>query len=319
VFIIATFYHFFDFPDFAEKRATLLAELRRLDIKGSLLIASEGINGTLAGSREAIDSYLDYLKEHIVKNPFEHKESRCDRQPFGRSKVRIKKEIISLGEATPSLALALSSPLPLAGGARACPREGGEGGNLSAGSECVDGFPHPASPVNGGGEGRVGRYVEPKDWNALIADPDTLVIDARNAYEVHLGTFERAIDPNTRNFKQLPAFVRQTLDPAQHKKIATFCTGGIRCEKFSSWLLDQGFAEVYQLKGGILKYLEEMPAAASRWQGECYVFDERIAVGHGLAPSQTASMCPACGHPLKEEERIKDQVPCPYCPPAFQT
>lgn len=265
---IAAFYHFFDFPNFADTRAPLLAELKRLEIKGSLLIASEGINGTLAGSREAIDTFLAYLKQHIVQGDFTHKESHADRQPFGRAKVRLKKEVISLGESV--------------------------------------------SPTR-----RTGRYVEPDQWNALIADPNTVVIDARNSYEVHLGTFDHAIDPGTRNFKQLPAFVKKTLDPAQHKKIATFCTGGIRCEKFSSWLLEQGFEEVYQLKGGILKYLEDVPPQDSAWQGECYVFDERVAVGHGLTPSTTASMCPACGHALTPQDRLHslyiEAVACPYC------
>jgi len=267
-FIVATFYHFFDFPDFADKRTPLLAELEHLGIKGSLLIAAEGINGTLAGTRKAIDAYLSYLKNTIVHGEFEHKESACDRQPFGRAKVRLKKEVISLGE--------------------------------------------PVNPKR-----QTGQYVTPREWNVLIADPTTVVIDARNSYEVHLGTFERAIDSKTRNFKQLPAFVRKNFDPAKHKRIATFCTGGIRCEKFSAWLLEQGFSEVYQLQGGILKYLEETPPAASRWRGECYVFDERIAVGHGLAPSQTASMCSACGHALTEEDRehlhYKENTACPYC------
>ena len=272
MFTIAAFYHFFDFPDFADHKQPLKDELTRLGIKGSLLLAAEGINGTLAGSRESIDLFLAHLKAHIVKGEFEHKESFHDRQPFGRTKVRLKKEVISLGEPVPS-------PLRV--------------------------------------EGLRGQYVEPADWNALIADPDTVILDARNSYEVHLGTFQNAIDPATRNFKQLPAFVRHNLADAKDKKIATFCTGGIRCEKFSSWLLDQGYKEVYQLKGGILKYLEEIPESQSRWQGECYVFDERIAVGHGLAPSQSASMCRACGHALTPEDRssslYSENESCPYC------
>lgn len=269
-FVVAAFYHFFDFADFAAKQKALKGEMQRLDLKGSLLIASEGFNGTVSGTRENIDAFLSYLKTHIAQGAFEHKESLCDRQPFGRAKVRLKKEVISLG-VPPT------------------PRHGGVGGT----------------------------YVDPKDWNALIADPDVTVIDARNTYEVHLGTFERALDPGTRNFKQLPAFVRKRLDPQQHKKIATFCTGGIRCEKFSAWLLEQGFEDVYQLKGGILKYLEEIPESQSKWQGECYVFDERVAVGHGLVPSQTANICPACGHALTAEDRIHEEfisgTSCPHC------
>ncbi len=252
-FIVAAFYHFFDFPDYAAQQKPLLALLKSHEIKGSLLIAAEGINGTLSGTRENIDAVLRHLKTTITKNDFEHKESLCETQPFRRAKVRLKKEVISLGE--------------------------------------------PVSPA------RTGTYIDAKDWNALIADPEVTVLDSRNSYEVHLGTFARAIDPDIKNFKQLPAFVHETLDPARHKKIATFCTGGIRCEKFSSWLLDQGFSEVYQLKGGILKYLEEIPEAQSAWQGECYVFDERVAVGHGLAPSSTASMCRACGHALTQDDR----------------
>jgi len=268
MYIIATFYHFFDFPDFAEKKPPLMAELQRLGIKGSLLVASEGINGTLAGTREAINEFLAHLQTDIVRDAFEHKESLWDRQPFQRAKVRLKKEIISLGVSLPP-----------------------KGGAI--------------------------HYVEARDWNQLLTDPDVIVIDARNHYEVHLGTFERAIDPNIRTFKQLPAFVKKTLDPAQHKKIATFCTGGIRCEKFSAWLIGQGFDQVYQLKGGILKYLEDMPASASRWRGECYVFDERVAVGHRLEPSQNATMCPACGHALTAEDRAHphyvEAESCRFC------
>ncbi len=261
-FIIATFYHFFDFPDFASHRQALKAEMLQLGIKGSLLIAPEGINGTLAGSRQAIDQYFAYLK--IIAGEFEHKESLCDRQPFGRAKVRLKKEVISLGEALPARRV-------------------------------------------------TGKYADSNQWNALLSDPAVTVIDARNSYEVHLGTFERAIDPGTRHFKQLPAFVRKHLDPKQHRKIATFCTGGIRCEKFSAWLLSEGFEEVYQLKGGILKYLEEMPREHSQWRGECYVFDERVAVGHDLEPSKDATMCSACGHALTAVDRVALYRKNEYC------
>jgi UPF0176 protein len=257
-FVVASFYHFFDFPHYAEKRQEIFAVLQSENIKGSLLIASEGINGTLAGTRAGIDNTLAYLRTHIVQGAFEHKESFNDVQPFRRAKVRLKKETISLGE------------------------------NVSL--------------VN------VGTYVDAKDWNALIADPDTLVLDTRNTYEVHLGTFERAIDPGTRNFKELPAFVRKNLDDAKHKKIAAFCTGGIRCEKFSAWLIEQGFENVYHLKGGILKYLEHIPATDNKFQGECYVFDERIAVGHGLIPSATASVCKNCGQARSGEDKK-----CFYC------
>ena len=262
----------------------------RLDIKGSLLIAPEGINGTLAGTREGMDGFLDYLRKDIIKGPFEHKESLCDHQPFKRTKVRLKKETISLGV----------SPSP------ALPRiAAGEGEKI------------PSPVLHGGGSGR-GAFIEPKDWNALIADPDVVLLDARNSYETHLGTFAGAIDPNTQNFKQLPDFIRHTLSNAKQKKIATFCTGGIRCEKLAPWMAAQGFEEVYQLKGGILKYLEEIPQEESKWQGECFVFDNRVAVGHGLVPSRDATMCRPCGQPLTAEDRAHplymEDVRCPYCP-----
>ena len=266
-YVVITFYHFFDFPEFEQKRAALKSEMLKLGIKGSLLIASEGINGTLSGAREDIDAYFLYLKTHITKEDFEYKESMCERQPFGRAKVRLKKETISFG-----------------------------------------------API----KSRPGTYVEARDWNALINNPDVVLLDTRNDYEVHVGTFKGALNPNIRTFKELRGFIHKVLKPTEHKKIATYCTGGIRCEKFSAWLLDQGFEEVYQLKGGILKYLEEIPQAQSQWQGECYVFDDRVALGHGLVPSRTATRCKACGHSLTAEDRTDMSYPnstcCPYCP-----
>ena len=266
-YVVITFYHFFNFAEFEQKHAELKSEMLKLDIKGSLLIASEGINGTLSGTRENIDAYILYLKTHITKGEFECKESTYERQPFGRAKVRLKKEAISFG-----------------------------------------------API----KSKPGTYVEARDWNALINNPDVVLLDTRNDYEVHIGTFKDALNPNIRNFKELRDFVRKALKPAEHKKIATYCTGGIRCEKFSAWLLDQGFAEVYQLKGGILKYLEEIPQAQSQWQGECYVFDDRVALGHGLVPSNNTTRCKACGHSLTAEDRTNISHPnstcCPYCP-----
>lgn len=264
-FLVAAFYHFFDFADYEKRQPELLALLKEKNIKGSILVASEGFNGTISGTREDIDHVLAHLA--TLGGTFEHKESFFDKQPFGKAKVRLKKETISLGEP--------------------CPPE------------------------------MRGEYVEPKNWNALIADPDTLVLDTRNKYETHLGTFARAIDPGTQNFRQLPDFVRKNLANAKDKKIATFCTGGIRCEKFTAWLKNEGFEQVYHLKGGILKYLEEIPEEKSLWQGECYVFDERVAVGHGLVPSSTASNCDACGHTLTAEERNHplyiEGKRCGYC------
>jgi UPF0176 protein len=266
-FVVASFYHFFDFSKYAEMRQPLKQLLDDENIKGSLLIAAEGINGTLSGSRAAIDRVLTYLKEEVVGGEFEHKESACGKQPFGRAKVRLKKEVISLGE------------------------------KIS---------PH-----------RTGKYIDTREWNKLIGDDGVVVLDARNSYEVHLGTFENALDPKTRTFKELPAYVKKHFDPGIHKHIATFCTGGIRCEKFSAWLIAQGFENVYQLKGGILKYLEEIPASENKFHGECYVFDERVAVGHGLLPSSSASMCPACGHALTAKDRAHtlyiEGKRCPHC------
>jgi UPF0176 protein len=251
-FTVVTFYHFFAFPQFREMRAVILEKMFALQIKGSVLLAEEGMNSTIAGSRGAIDEFLVFLKTDIVKTEFEHKESVSKTQPFGRAKVRLKKETISLGEAT-----ALEN---------------------------------------------TGAYVEPQDWNTLIDDPGTIVIDARNDYEVELGTFVGAVNPQTRGFKQLPGFARELLKDKQ-QKIAAFCTGGIRCEKFTSWLKGQGFENVFHLKGGILNYLEEIPRAKSKWQGECYVFDDRIAVDHDLQPTKSAHLCKCCGRPLKTKER----------------
>ncbi|MFW0778002.1 MAG: rhodanese-related sulfurtransferase [Rickettsiales bacterium] len=266
-FVVATFYHFFDFADYASKREPLLDLFAKHNIKGSLLIADEGFNGTISGTREDIDVALAYLKDEIAHGEFEHKESFHNVQPFKRCKVRLKKETISLREH--------------------CPPE------------------------------LRGEYVEPKDWNALIADPDTIVLDTRNTYETYLGTFERAIDPQIRNFRDLPEYIRSELSDKKDKKIATFCTGGIRCEKLTSWMKDQGFEKVYHLKGGILKYFEDVPTKDSMWNGECYVFDERIAVDQELNPSTDATSCQPCGHTLtakdRADERYQENVSCPYC------
>jgi len=266
-FIVASFYHFFDFPDYAERRAEILDIFKQNDICGSLLLASEGMNATIAGSREGIDATLEFLY-NIAGVRFQYKESISEKKPFRRGKVRLKKETISIGEP--------------------CPLE------------------------------LVGEYVDAKDWNALISDPNTIVLDTRNVYETHLGTFQNAIDPELRTFKQLPDFVRKNMGDAKEKKIATFCTGGIRCEKFTSWLKNNGYEKVYHLKGGILKYLEDIPQEESMWNGECYVFDQRYAVGHGLKPSTTVTMCFGCGQTLTPEDRehplySSDQMSCQFC------
>jgi UPF0176 protein len=235
---VAALYQFAALPDFRELREPLRALGARLALKGSILLAPEGINGTVAGNDEGIDALIDELHHGALfggrLDHLELKFSRADAMPFGRWKVRLKREIVTLG--SPS-----------------------------------------ADPTR-----QVGIYVAPRDWNALISSPDTLVLDTRNAFEVALGTFDGAVDPKIASFGRFKDFAAEKLDPAKHRKIAMFCTGGIRCEKASSLLLARGFAEVYHLKGGILKYLEEVPEAESRWRGECFVFDERIALGHGL-------------------------------------
>jgi UPF0176 protein len=235
---VAAFYQFTALPDFRELREPLRAVGGQLGLKGSILLAAEGINGTVAGSDDGIDALVEELRHGTLfggrLDNLELKFSRAAEMPFGRLKVRLKKEIVTLGDAS-------------------------------------------ADPTR-----QVGIYVEPRDWNALISSPDTLVIDTRNAFEVAMGTFAGAVDPRIASFGQFRDFAAEQLKPAKHRKIAMFCTGGIRCEKASSLLLAQGFAEVYHLKGGILRYLEEVPEAQSRWRGECFVFDERVALGHGL-------------------------------------
>ena len=246
-FKVTAFYQFVGLPDFRELREPLRAFCAGLGLKGSVLLAAEGINGTLAGSEDGIAALVDELQRGALfsgrLDKLELKYSQAEAMPFGRMKVRLKKEIVTLGDKN-------------------------------------------ADPTR-----QVGIYVEPSDWNALIASPDTLLIDTRNAFEVAMGTFEGAVDPHIASFGQFRDFVARRLDPVKHKKIAMFCTGGIRCEKASALLLAQGFEEVYHLKGGILKYLEAVPERESRWRGECFVFDERVALGHGLRERETEGAC----------------------------
>jgi UPF0176 protein len=235
---VAAFYQFAPLPDFRELREPLRALCSGLGLKGSVLLAHEGINGTVAGKAEAVDQLVAVLCHgDLFGGRFgrlELKFSSAAVMPFGRLKVRLKKEIVTFGDGA-------------------------------------------ADPTR-----QVGTYVEPKDWNELIASPDTVVIDTRNAFEVAFGTFEGAIDPDIASFGQFKQFAADHLDPKRDRKIAMFCTGGIRCEKASSYLLAKGFTEVYHLKGGILNYLEQVAETDSRWRGECFVFDERVALGHGL-------------------------------------
>jgi UPF0176 protein len=235
---VVAFYQFAALPDFRDLREPLRVVCAGLKLKGSVLLAREGINGTLAGDAGAIGEFVKTLRDgSLFGGRLDHLElkfSSAETVPFGRLKIRLKKEIVTLGDAQ-------------------------------------------TDPTR-----QVGIYVDPADWNDLIAAPDTLLIDTRNAFEVAMGSFEGAVDPAIKSFGQFKDFAARHLDPAKHRKIAMFCTGGIRCEKASSYLLSRGFAEVYHLKGGILKYLEGVPEAQSRWRGECFVFDGRIALGHGL-------------------------------------
>ncbi len=267
-FVVAALYKFVSLPDYQELREPLLAQCLAAGVKGTLLLAEEGINGTIAGSRVGIDTVLDYLHADLRFADLDHKESYDKEQPFYRMKVKLKKEIVTMG---------------------------------------VDGI----DPKD-----IVGTYVKPQDWNALIADPEVLLIDTRNDYEVEIGSFKGAVDPKTTSFREFPEYVRANYDPAKHKKVAMFCTGGIRCEKASAFMKHEGFAEVYHLEGGILKYLEEVDEAQSQWQGECFVFDNRVAVTHGL---QTGShdLCHGCRRPIterdKESAQFEEGVTCPAC------
>jgi UPF0176 protein len=267
-FVAAALYKFVRLEDCAKLRGPALAAMKANGIKGTLLLAPEGINGTISGARAGIDAFLAWLKSDARFSDLEHKESHCSEQPFYRAKVKLKKEIVTMGD--PSV--------------------------------------NPADIV--------GTYVAPKDWNALISDPDVLLIDTRNDYEVKIGTFEGAVNPATGSFSEFPGFVATSLADARNRKIAMFCTGGIRCEKASSYMRAHGFRDVHHLKGGILKYLEEVPAADSRWQGDCFVFDQRVAVGQGLKPSG-AELCYGCRVPLEEGARqsplFEEGVSCPRC------
>ena len=267
-FIVAALYKFAKLPDYRAMQPGLLDFCIAQEIKGTLLLAEEGINGTVAGSRQGIDALLAFLRSDARLADLEHKESVAGKMPFYRMKVRLKKEIVTLG---------------------------------------VPGI----SPSK-----KVGTYVAPEDWNALISDPDVVLIDTRNAYEYDIGTFRGALDPHTATFREFPAYVSNNLDPARHKKVAMFCTGGIRCEKASSFMLEQGFEDVYHLQGGVLKYLEKVPAEQSLWEGECFVFDQRVAVGHGLEPGKH-DLCYPCRYPISPEDKASAQyvegISCPHC------
>lgn len=251
---VAALYHFAKIPDPAALRAPLLAACQSAEVKGSLLLAGEGINGTIAGTHDGIEAVLAQLRAIPGFADLEHKQSAADVQPFGRMKVKLKREIVTMGQPD------------------------------------VD-------PV-----ARVGCYVAAQDWNALIASPDVVLIDTRNDYEVGIGTFAGAVDPDIRTFRDFPAWWEAHKAAYRGKRVAMFCTGGIRCEKSTNYLLGQGVNEVFHLKGGILKYLEEVPAEHSMWQGDCYVFDGRVSVGHGLIPGEYDS-CHACRRPISAADK----------------
>lgn len=268
MFKVAAFYKFARLPHYKELQVRLLAVLTANSIKGSILLAAEGVNGTIAGLPDKIDLVINALAEITGILGIEPKYSAAKTMPFKRMKVRLKKEIVTIGNV------------------KADPTE------------------------------LVGTYVEPEDWNALVNDPDVVLIDTRNGYEVGVGTFRGAIDPHTESFGEFPKYVRENLGNQKHKKIAMFCTGGIRCEKASSFMLNEGFENVFHLKGGILKYLEMVPQTESTWDGACFVFDERVAVEHGLKVSDF-SLCHGCMNPVSAADRLSEKyekgVCCPAC------
>ena len=267
-FVIVAMYKFVRLADYKIMQPELLSYCQEQEIYGTILLAEEGINGTVVGTRAAIDSLLNHLKSDPRLADLEYKESYSDDIPFHRTKVKLKKEIVTMGQ--PDI-----------------------------------------KPSD-----RSGIRVEPEQWNEIISDPDMLLIDTRNEYEYKIGTFKNAVSPNTTNFREFPDYVRNQLDPAKTKKVAMFCTGGIRCEKASAYMLEQGFEEVYQLNGGILKYLEEVGSDESLWEGECFVFDSRVSVDHQLAEG-SYEQCFACRRPITDEDmKTKDYVQgvsCPYC------
>ncbi|MCL4144048.1 UNVERIFIED_CONTAM: hypothetical protein GTU68_063187 [Idotea baltica] len=271
-FSVAAFYKFVTLPDYEDRRVALAMALQHAGVKGTVLLASEGVNGTIAGTPVAIESALTQLRALPGCADLEAKFSETDEMPFLRLKVRLKREIVTMGvpETDPNLI--------------------------------------------------VGTYVKPADWNALIGDPETILIDTRNDYEVAIGTFEGAIDPNTKTFREFPEWFRKFREKLEGDgkapKVAMFCTGGIRCEKATSFLKAEGVDEVFHLEGGILKYLEEVPAENSTWNGECFVFDERVSVTHDLSRG-SYDMCHGCKHPVSAEDMAAESyvpgISCPHC------
>jgi UPF0176 protein len=272
IYLTTAMYHFVSLPHFKTLQEPLLSFCVSKNIKGTLLLADEGINGTLAGPEKSILELLNYLKtDPLFEGNFKglgHKESWSNKHPFYRMKVKLKKEIVTLG--VPGV-----SPTKV-----------------------------------------VGTYVKPKDWNSIISDPEVFLIDTRNDYEYAIGTFKNAINPKTNTFREFPEYIKTHFDPNKHKKVAMFCTGGIRCEKASSYMVSEGFNEVYHLEGGILKYLEEVEPKESLWEGECFVFDQRVAIKHGLEVGNF-DQCYACRYPLSPDDLKSDKhtpgISCPKC------
>ncbi|KNC66589.1 rhodanese-related sulfurtransferase [Pseudoalteromonas ardens] len=267
-FVVCALYKFVSLPNYQAIRQPLLDVMEANEVRGTLLLAEEGINGTVAAKREGIDALLAWLDKQPGLDNIVFKESYDETCPFYRTKVKLKKEIVTMG---------------------------------------VQGI-DPKEVV--------GTYVKPQDWNALISDPDVVLVDTRNDYEIEIGTFKNAIDPNTKTFREFPEWAEKNLDPAKHKKVAMFCTGGIRCEKSTAYMKEQGFEEVYHLEGGILKYLEDVPKEETMWEGECFVFDNRVAVDHDLNKG-SYDQCHACRMPITAEEMQRPEymegVSCHHC------
>lgn len=267
-YVVCALYKFVSLPNYKEIRQPLLNTMEQHNVRGTLLLAEEGINGTVAAKREGIDALLAWLDKQPGLDNIVSKESFDDECPFYRTKVKLKKEIVTMG---------------------------------------VQGI-DPKEVV--------GTYVKPKDWNALISDPDVVLVDTRNDYEIEIGTFENAVDPKTKTFREFPQWAKKNLDPSKNKKVAMFCTGGIRFEKSTAYMKEQGFEEVYHLEGGILKYLEEVPKEDTMWKGECFVFDNRVAVDHDLNKG-SYDQCHACRMPITEEEKqleaYQEGLSCHHC------
>ena len=267
-YLTCALYKFVSLPDFAELQAPLQKVMADNNVFGTLLLATEGINGTIAGLPTDVQAVLEWLKQQPLLSGIDQKNSYHSDIPFYRTKVKLKKEIVTMG---------------------------------------VEGI-DPRQVV--------GTYVKPSDWNALISDPEVVVVDTRNDYEVEIGTFKNAIDPQTKTFRDFPAWAGENLNKEKHKKVAMFCTGGIRCEKSTAYMKEQGFDEVYHLEGGILKYLEEVPQDQTLWEGECFVFDNRVAVGHDLKRG-SYDQCHACRMPITEQEKqskfYQQGLACHHC------